>query len=704
MERAKARHQGPPLAECANWLPEYLGSRAEHANQGLTADAFRRLLTDGEALILLDGLDEAPDRLQREQAATLIERLALAWPDCPLVVTSRPAALRDSTILTGFTQTTIESLDPVAIDGFLARWSRALFADHPGRAAAHHRELAAALASRPEIRRLARNTVMLTALAVVHWNDKRLPEQRAELYDSIVRWLSEARERRRPGREKPQRCRQLLADLALAMQDDPKGRQVQVSRRWAAERIAHRFGPTGAADPEAIERADGFLAEEELDSGIIVRRGHQLKFWHLTFQEYLAAQALAGRTDSERTTLLLAPDGTQTPALYRSEWRETILLLGGVLWLQGQDRVDDLVAAVIGALGKQPTRAARARAAGVLGALVRDLDPFGYRPADPRYAGILDAALAVFDPAQADAIPLADRIAAAEALAQAGDPRLGWAHPERWVELPGGRLLMGAQQEDQRAPGYDPEAFDDEAPVHEVRIAGFGIARFPVTVAEFAAFLEDENHANPVWWQAGGADQPALPEDWENQQAHPTRPAVGVAWYQAMAFCAWLTDQLRRPQGAKGAILLPADREVRLPTEAEWEYAARGEGGRRYPWGDAAPDAQRANFDEAKVGSPSPVGVFPCGATPEGVLDLAGNVWEWCLDAYAKDAYATQQGQASPADPPAQGDGGSPRVVRGGAFNLVAWFLRSSDRFRFEPVFRVQGGGFRCVLAARRQP
>ena len=351
MERATANGHGLDLAVCADWLPHYLGVRAGHANQGLTTDAFRDLLTGGAALILLDGLDEAPDRRQRQQAATLIERLALAYTDCPLVVTSRPAALQDAPVLSGFAQTTIEALDPGAIDGFLGRWSRALFADHPERAQAHHAELTAALASRPEIRRLARNTVMLTALAVVHWNDKRLPEQRAELYESIIRWLSEARERR-PGREKPQRCRQLLADLALAMQTDPKGRQVQVSRRWAAERLAHRFGP--ADDAEARERADAFLAEEEIDSGIIVRRGHQLRFWHLTFQEYLAAQALGGRGDAERTSLLLTPGTAAAPALYRPEWRETVLLLGGVLWLQGQDRVDDLVAAVIEALGEAP--------------------------------------------------------------------------------------------------------------------------------------------------------------------------------------------------------------------------------------------------------------------------------------------------------------------------------------------------------------
>jgi len=701
--QARARGQGPALAICADWLPDYLGARAGLANQGLAVDAFRRLLTAGEALILLDGLDEAPDALQRQQAAALIERLALAYQGCPLVVTSRPAAYRDSAVLTGFAHTTIEALDGPAIDGFLGRWSRALFADRPERAAAHHRELAAALASRPEIRRLARNTVMLTALAVVHWNDKRLPEQRAELYESILRWLSEARERQRPGREKPQRCRQLLADLALAMLADAKGRQVQVSRRWAAERLAHRFAPGRDGDPEAIERADAFLAEEEIDSGIIVRRGHQLRFWHLTFQEYLAAQALGGQ-DAERTQLLLAATGDAAPAIYRPEWRETVLLLGGVLYLQGIDRVDGLVSGVIEALGERPTRAGQARAAGLLGALVRDLAPFAYRPADPRYAQILDAALAVFDPTQAPAIPLADRIAAAEALAQVGDPRLGWAHPRRWVELPGGRLRMGAQKQDQQAPGYEPEAQDREGPVHEVQVSAFAIGRFPVTVAEFAEFLGDEDHADPRWWQAGGADRPMEPDDWEDQQSHPSRPVVKLSWHQSMAYCAWLTDRLGRPQGAQGNILLPPGRLVRLPTEAEWEYAARGEAGRRYPWGDEAPDAQRANFDAAKVGSPSPVGVFTGDCTPEGVLDMAGNVVEWCLDPYREGFYAQCQGQRLAADPLALGDGGSSRVLRGGAFVSRAGVLRSSYRGWYELRYRNRGVGFRCVLAAPRQP
>jgi serine/threonine-protein kinase len=136
---------------------------------------------------------------------------------------------------------------------------------------------------------------------------------------------------------------------------------------------------------------------------------------------------------------------------------------------------------------------------------------------------------------------------------------------------------------------------------------------------------------------------------------HPNRPVASVSWYEAAAYCAW--------DG------------VRLPFEAEWERAARGIEGREYPWGKEEPDEQRANFDR-KVGNPTPVGLYPAGATPEGVADMAGNVWEWLEDWYERDRV---------------------RVLRGGSFFLDSRNLRASFRYMDVPGDRSNSVGFRCA-------
>src|SRR6202011_5834840 len=123
----------------------------------------------------------------------------------------------------------------------------------------------------------------------------------------------------RPGREPAERCLILLQNLALAMLDDLGGRQVQVSKRWAAERLAPQF----AGD---LQQSESFVEQEEVDSGIIVSRGSDIRFWHLTFQEYLAARAIAGMADADQHKLLLNDKN-----IYKTEWREVALLLAGVL-------------------------------------------------------------------------------------------------------------------------------------------------------------------------------------------------------------------------------------------------------------------------------------------------------------------------------------------------------------------------------------
>ncbi len=681
--RANRSPGQPPTAESAAWLHHYLAALGEAEGWGLAEGFFRARLETG-ASVLFDGLDEIPDRPSRETCSRLIEALARTYPDLRLIVTSRPGAYTGEAQLSGFEHARIEPLEDEAIGVFLRRWCGALYPESTEEADAHRAELSAALQSRPEIRRLARNPVMLTALAVVHWNERRLPEQRADLYDSILHWLARSREQR-PGRPSAERCLALLQEIALYMQAFPVGRQVQIPRRLAAEEaLAVEFGERAgerrtapeAPSRHAIERAERFLDEEELDSGIVVGRGNLVSFWHLTFQEYLAARAIAGRPDPEQARLLFDP----APRFYRPEWREVVLLLAGVLHQQGRPKVDGLFRLALDRLGPKPALADQARSAGLLGAVLRDLKPLDYEVPDARYLKLLDQVLGVFDATRSRTIPIETRIEAADALGQAGDPRLEPGHPERFVAIPAGSFPMGAQNKDPSKPNHDPEAYDDEGPVSVVPLDAYRIGRYPVTVTEYRRFLESGGYADPRYWMAGGHGRQSAPDNWEGQVQFPSRPVVGVSWYEALAYCRW----------AGGT----------LPSEAEWERAARGTGGRRFPWGNEPPDASRCNYD-MNVGHPTPVGVYPQGATPEGMHDLAGNVWEWTRSLWGTDWNTPDFGYPYDAD-----DGREDleaaenvrRVRRGGGFDDSARDVRCASRYRLNPGSHGRNLGFRVVV------
>jgi len=667
IEGCRRRDNGPVPADSPAWLPHFLATTSEESGAGLDESFFREQLQGGSAMVLLDGLDEAASERQRKLLASLVQKASRdAYGKCRFVLTSRPAAYQGEAVLPDFAHARIDALEPEAIETFLTRWCEALFADSPAQLRGHLRELLVAL-RRPEIRRMARNPVMLTALAVVHWNEKRLPEQRADLYESIILWLARSREDR-PGRPPPERCVALHQELALAMQDHPDGRQMQVPRYWAGTAIARES--RDEPEHERVRLADAFLRQDELDSGIVVGRGDHVRFWHLTFQEYLAARAMGSRSEDEQRGLLFA----QPQKLYEPQWRETVLLLAGVLHHQGVRRVDAMFSAILDGLDQDASLADQARCFGLLGAAVRDLGPVNYKPADRRYQRVADEVMGIFDAERSRSVDIKVAIAAAEALGQAGDPRLtDRALDANWVDIPAGDFLMGAQRDDSSQPNYNPEAYPDESPVHKVRLAAYRIARYPVTVAEYARFVEDGGYANEQHWQAGGFGERQEPDEWAEQLAHPNRPVTGVNWFEAAAYAAWAG--------------------CRLPSEAEWERAARGTDGRRYPWGNHEPTPSLANYG-LEVGCPTPVGVYPRGGTPDGILDLAGNVWEWCQDAW-RDNY-----DGAPIDGSAWTKGGAEagRVLRGGSWVSNPYYCRSALRGDAGPDYRnYLSGGFRCA-------
>lgn len=225
--------------------------------------------------------------------------------------------------------------------------------------------------------------------------------------------------------------------------------------------------------------------------------------------------------------------------------------------------------------------------------------------------------------------------------------------------VPAGEFLMGA------ASGSDPFAEQWERPAHRVRLSAFWIETTEVSNARYALCVAEGGCALPV--KDGSRTRP----NYYTNPQYNEYPMVNVTHTQAAAFCAW----------AGG----------RLPTEAEWEYVARFNDGRLYPWGNEQ-DLGRGQFGRPEGADTEQVGSFLTGASALGVLNLAGNVWEWMADWYDPDYYS-----ASPEQDPRGPATGKERVVRGGAFATDPQFVRNTNRFALDPEKGYTNVGFRCV-------
>jgi formylglycine-generating enzyme required for sulfatase activity len=261
--------------------------------------------------------------------------------------------------------------------------------------------------------------------------------------------------------------------------------------------------------------------------------------------------------------------------------------------------------------------------------------------------------------------------------------------------IPAGEFLMGSDDAD-----------DDERPVHSVKLEDYLIGVQPVTNGEYARFVRDTGHRPPAIYElplvvtAGGEEREkafrAVGRAYVWPESEPVadrldHPVTLVRWNDAAAYCAWLASE--------------TGKQVRLPTEAEWEKAARGTDGRIYPWGNDPPNQLRANYgkDKEKWNNHEalvPVGQLKDGKSPYGIYDLAGNVWEWVSDWYDPDYYA-----ASPSRNPQGPKSGKFKVMRGGSWDLAPENLRSPRRDLNipsttdydSPAYRNFNSGFRCA-------
>jgi formylglycine-generating enzyme required for sulfatase activity len=661
----------------------------------------RRMLARGNLLLLFDGLDEVADDKQRERVAKWIEQAADARPDWRIAITSRYAGYTDHSRLDGrFLELHLRPLSDEQAESFIRNWFRAV-----ERVQERDRERAELLAEEgarklietlqgPDFRaarvyELTRNPLLLTAICLVHYDKKSLPERRADLYEECVKVLLE---RWRDAKEIPRsmdakKARGVLQPLAYWMHLEPN------RRRATPTQIAPHIA-TSLSEIQWSESPERFLATIRDESGLLVGWSERdFGFLHLGFQEYLAAREIRRRYfelgDRNALAELAANFGEPW-------WREVTLLL---VALEEPSVFEPLFTDVV-----KSDRFAAAQD------LVSYALSDAVRVAPKPFVELLDippgrdrglwerqlAALRVLEKIAPEEVAERSKVLAkhphAEIAQRFGTPAsvsiefrfdrksANFTAPAGTIEhggrrvtarggielvaIPGGKFWMGASDKEVEKLRRDfPEYasfFERESPQHNVELSPFFLATTPITNAQYASFLE----------HASGVERPA---HWaERRYNQPQQPVVGVSWDDAQRFCEWAG--------------------VRLPSEAQWEYACRAGTHTRYWSGNQESDLERIGwFAKNAQGSLQAVGQKP--ANPWGLCDMHGNVWEWCADWYGKYSAESSRDPVGPSS-------GTSRVMRGGSFwnEAVRCRLRCRDRGR--SWFRADILGFRVALPA----
>jgi formylglycine-generating enzyme required for sulfatase activity len=694
---------------------EFLTARLHACKAGDWDSCLEDALLAGDVLLIFDGLDEVAEacrgRVRRAVGALLHSYGKLRR----VIVTCRVRSYTGDAVLPGFAQHTLAPFDEDKIRAFVVGWYRAQYnlgrlkqvvADD--RASDLQR---AALGD--DLRELSSNPMLLTTMALIHQREVGLPKERVRLYSLAVQVLL-TRWQKRKGFS-------VSSALADVLGDDLKLRAIM--ERLAYEAHQGQADRSRAADlerrdvlailEETAHLGDVGLAAEFLDyvdqrAGLLVGHGGSgegrvpktYTFPHRTFQEYLAGCHMVGEWDAL-----------------------------DVYWRHAGEGDTWYLAAVLGAEELRYNR----RSVKELLNLAYDLVPEGAPETEQAWRATLWSGqmAALFPPAEIgrvmqgpksgavylerlrsrlvrilreELLPGVERAEAGKALAKVGDPRSGVGFrddglPEIvWCEVPAGPFLMGSTDEDERA-------FEDEKPQHTYRVEQpYAISRYPVTNAQYGAFAQNGGYTERRYWTEAGwawreSEGVMGPQEYGPPYNLHNHPLVGVSWYEAVAFCRWLTEELRRVGSLTEA------QKITLPTEPQWEKAARGTDARIYPWG-VEPDPEKANYGDTGIGATSAVGCFPGGASPYGVEDLSGNIWEWTGGAWGTDwkepefdyPYDPEDGRESLE----VGDDVR-RVVRGGAFLGTADGVRCACRSFWYPDGRYWNFGFRVVASPFRR-
>ena len=680
--------------EKSGLLMAYLKYNLEQMDLEDLYQPLRDKIKNGEALLLLDGLDEVPaDSDSSQKIIDMIDDLAVL--NSPKLVTCRVLSYQDERWQLNkkrWMDFELDKLDNSQIDHFIGAWYGQLAQKGAAIDPMAKKEKLQAAVRRDDLAELARNPLLLTVMAIVHTHKGELPDSRAVLYEDVIelllcRWET----------IKTETCTldepdfwQMLQTVGLQSIDFKKAlwelayavharHQHQKDKKTTADITENQLHKTlrKLHPDKSLDWADIILARMKLRAGLLIETKPEVySFPHRTFQEYLAGCYLATHANFTDKARELAKLGAY--------WWDVILLAVGRMIHHGGDSDRPLILAN----ELNPDEMSEDDTTVLRNVLLagKIMVEIGLTRAKRRKFG-----LQAVETVRHNLVTLIthglltprERSDAADCLSVLKDSRAGVRLMDglpdiKWVSVSKGPFTMGSDQnKDKDAQKWEMPQFT----CHQFIYRNFEISFYPITVAQYQAFIEDKGYLQKRYWTDEGW-QWRSKNDVQKPGIYPgvfqleNHPQVGVSWYEAVAFCNWLSEK--------------SGEAITLPTEAQWERSARHIDGRIYPWGDKfEPDC--CNSYETGLNSTSAVGIFPQSDAVCGAADMSGNVFEWCLTKYRGDYQDYEKKVNNDLS------SSEPRVLRGGGWYYRRFGARCASRNWSDPDDRDDNIGFRCV-------
>ena len=622
----------------------------------LPAETAAAICEDGRALFLFDGLDEVAPELRKDIVEAVATFRSKASRNRIVFSGRRHGVAGPATDHFGKKGVAIMTLDKGQVEAFIRKWFENMYLKSPALAQKTAEGMIGEIREHPATDELVENPLMLTAICMLYFGGRELPGQRAELYDKFIDNLLFRRFK------DPILIKGFLQTLAFRMHQQGKRGADLIFIKEALRTSFKKDADESEPDHEA--RLSAFFAEIEPQCGLMRRGDGEFEFRHLSFQEFLAALHIVNTSKDPRKEM----DGYWGKAWHR----EVVELYIGFLSINSKGLANSIVADALEMPDQSPF--SRWRLAG------RALMDVHHQR---RELEVVDAATEKMRIVIRSEAPPKDRADAGEILGRLGDRR----DLEAFVPVDGGK--------------YRKEKAN-------VTLKPFEISRYPVTNQWYGKFVEAKGYEKADFWSPQGKiwlDRTGArePGGWREYRWNcPNAPVIGVSWWEADAFCRWLTQS--RDDGWT----------YRLPSDGQWYAAAAGKDGREYPWGNEWKEGA-CNSKEAEIGKTTSVGIFPAGDTPKTgdsqktLADMAGNVWEWTCTDY----HPNTDRDDFRFDPNAQElyekrdldglrkylDGKSNQLpsLRGGSWGGARDDARCAARGRGSPSNRGFNVGFRCA-------